>query len=106
MKLADPDIDPHVVDPGHQIGIARQPEPHDVEQDGDALIRHPHIDMAKLDHVADILGGPVEHRLGGLGVHRLSPQVPVHTGGRLARKASIPSAASWAIMLRVITADA
>ncbi len=30
MELAATDIDPHVLNAGHQIGIARQPQPRDI----------------------------------------------------------------------------
>src|SRR5690242_19217204 len=82
MELAAADIHPHVVEPRHQIRVARQPQPHDVDGDGLALVRHADIDMAKLNDVAEVLLGAVEdrHRRSGI-IHGTVPQVAMFKAG-------------------------
>src|SRR5437879_7862355 len=60
MKLAAADIDPHVGVRHHDVGIAGEPKPGDIEQRGQPLVRHRHVDMFEMDGVAEILGGAVE----------------------------------------------
>ena len=63
MKLAVADIDPHVGVRHHQIGIAGEPEARDIEQGRQSLVGDLHVDMFKVDGVAEILGGAVERGL-------------------------------------------
>ncbi|MBA7480156.1 hypothetical protein ES707_15603 [subsurface metagenome] len=60
MELAAADIHPHVAVGHHQIGIARQPEARDVKEGGQALVRHLHVDVLKMDGIAEVFGGAVE----------------------------------------------
>src|SRR5258708_13231849 len=71
MKLAPADVDPHIAVGHHQIGITSQPEACDIEQGGQALIGHLHVDVFEMDRVAEILGGPVECLL-----HEFRPPKP------------------------------
>src|SRR5438067_392130 len=67
MKLAAADIDPHVAVGHHQIGVAGKPEARDIEQRGQALIRHLDVDVFEMDRVAEVFGGAVEWLLHGCG---------------------------------------
>nr|WP_245315645.1 hypothetical protein [Bradyrhizobium neotropicale] len=60
VKLALAGIDPHVGVGHHQVGVAGEPEPRDVKQAGEALIRDLDVDVLEMDRVAEILGGSVE----------------------------------------------
>jgi hypothetical protein len=64
MELAAADIHPHVLEPGHQIRIAREPKAHQVEGDRLRLVGHRDVDMPKLNDVAEILGRAIELRPG------------------------------------------
>ena len=65
MKLAAAGIHPHVAVGDHQIGIAGQPDSGDIEQRGEALVRHLHVDMLEMDGVAEIFCGAIEWLLHG-----------------------------------------
>ena len=69
LRLAD--VDPHVVDPGHEIGIAGETETAHVENGGELLVRDGDVDVLELDDVADVLGGAVE---GGAASHGANPR--------------------------------
>ena len=56
MKLAPADIDPHIGEPGVHVGVARQPEPLDVEQVALHLVGDLQVDMLEPGDVAEILG--------------------------------------------------
>src|SRR5580700_7675544 len=60
MKLAAPDVDPHINGAGHQERIARQPEAGHIENRRDLLIGNGYIDMFEGDYIAEIFGGTVE----------------------------------------------
>ena len=60
VKLAAPDIDPHVGVGDHQVGVARQPEPGRIEQLRQPLVRHLHVDVLEMDRIAEVFGGAVE----------------------------------------------
>ena len=60
MKLAPADIDPHVGVGHHQIGVAGQPEPRDIEQCRQPLVGDLNVDVLEMDRVAEVLGGAVE----------------------------------------------
>ena len=68
MKLAPADIDPHVGVGHHQIGIAGQPQPGDVEQRRQPLIGDLDVDVLEMDGVAEVFGGAVEWLLHGVGL--------------------------------------
>ena len=59
VELAAADIHPHVVDAGHQVGVARQPEPADVEQRRLDLVFDLQVDVLQADDVAEILGAAI-----------------------------------------------
>ena len=59
VELAAADVDPHVADAGHQVGVAREAEPGDVEQCGQLLVGNAGVDVLEDDDVADVLGGPI-----------------------------------------------
>jgi len=59
VELLLPDIDPHVLEPEHQVRVAGQPEAHDVEEGGELLVGDLHVDMLQRHDVAHVLGGPV-----------------------------------------------
>src|SRR5215510_808705 len=63
MELAAPDIDPHVVVRGHQVGVARKAEPRDIEQRGEALVRDGDVHVLEVDGVAEIFSGAIESLL-------------------------------------------
>jgi hypothetical protein len=65
MKLAAPGIHPHVGVRDHQIRIARQSQPDAVKQLRQPLVRHLHVDVLKMDRVAEVLGGAIEALLHG-----------------------------------------
>ena len=65
MKLAAPGIHPHVAVGHHQIGIAGQPEAGDIEQRGQPLVGHLHVDVLEMDGIAEVFGGAVEGLLHG-----------------------------------------
>ena len=60
MKLASADIDPHVGVGHHQIGIAGEPEPGDIEQRRQMLVGHLDVDVFEMDRIAEVFGGAVE----------------------------------------------
>ena len=45
MELAAPDIDPHIVDAGHHVGIAREAQATHVEDRRQPLVGNPEIDV-------------------------------------------------------------
>ena len=55
MELAASEVDPHIVGAGHQIGIAREPEPRHVKERRDLLVRDQHVDVLEGNDIADIL---------------------------------------------------
>ena len=59
VELAMADIDPHVVDAGHQVGIARQTQAAHVEQGRLDLVLDQQVHMLEPDDVAEILGAAV-----------------------------------------------
>ena len=90
VELAAADIDPHIVDAGHDVRVARQAEPRHVKDRGDLLVRNAHIDVLEGDDVADILGATVES-----GLHRLFHLIPLgvcrsELGTRAASVAALP----------------
>ena len=64
MELAGADIDPGVVHPRGQVRVARQPQTHHVKNNRLLLVGHHHVDMAKLDDVADVLRAAVKRGRG------------------------------------------
>ena len=59
VELAAPDIDPHIVDAGHHVGIARQPDAADIEQRRQALVLDLQVHMLERHDVAEVLGAAV-----------------------------------------------
>jgi len=60
VKLAAPDIDPHIDSAGHQERIAGQAEPSHIENRRDLLVGYRYIDVFEGDHIAEIFGGPIK----------------------------------------------
>jgi hypothetical protein len=56
VELALADIDPHVGEAGVHVGVARQPEPLDVEQRCLRLVGDLQVDVLQTGDVAEILG--------------------------------------------------
>jgi hypothetical protein len=80
MELAAADIDPHVVVGVHQVGIAREPQPGDIEQRRKPLVRNVDVDMFEMDRVAEVLRRAV---IAGLHGHlRVRPDYSTATAGR------------------------
>jgi hypothetical protein len=55
MELAASDIDPHVVDAGHHVGVAGKPQPADIEERRESLILNLQVYVLKRDDIAEIL---------------------------------------------------
>ena len=54
VALAAADVDPHVVEAGEQIRVAREAEPRDVERGRQLLVGNRQIDVFERDDVADV----------------------------------------------------
>ena len=76
MELAAADVDPHVVGADHDVGIARKPEPGDIEERRQPLIGDGDVDVLELEDIADILGGAVEAWLPWRSSIRVLPAYP------------------------------
>jgi hypothetical protein len=59
VELVLPQVDPHIVETDHEVGVAREPEPHHIERGRDRLVRHPHVGVLDRDDVADVLVPPL-----------------------------------------------
>src|SRR5690242_7760449 len=68
MELTAPDIDPHIVDAGHHVGIAGETEPAHVEERRRSRILDLHVHVLQGDDIAEILRAAVV-----LPGHRLPP---------------------------------
>ncbi len=82
VELAAADVDPHVFEAGHQVGVAGEAEAHEVVGDGLALIGDADVDVAEFDDVAEVFDGAVEGGCGDGGViHCFGLPVGVGIGG-------------------------
>jgi hypothetical protein len=60
VELAPSHIDPHVVVGRHQIGVAREPETHNVEQCRKALVWNGDVDVLEVNGIPEVFGGAIE----------------------------------------------
>src|SRR4029077_10784457 len=60
MELVAADVDPHVGRPGHQIWIAGQAKPCDVEDSRLLLVGDRNVDVFQRDDVAEVFGASIE----------------------------------------------
>ena len=57
LRLAH--VDPHVLDPDHDVGVAREAQALDVEGRGGPLVGHAHVDVLEHEDIADVLLAPI-----------------------------------------------
>src|SRR5438105_12199631 len=94
MELAPSHIDPHIVVRGHQIGVARESETHDIEQRRKALVRNGDVDVLKVNGISEVFGGAIECLLHDERVPNLSyPGGELELGHNSTHRAATPT---WA----------
>jgi hypothetical protein len=71
-KLLLAEVDPHVVEANHQVGIAGEPHADHVEGGRDLLVRDAHVDVLEAHDVAHVLTAAIERLLR---VHVVSPSL-------------------------------
>ncbi len=59
VELAAADVDPHVADAGHQVGVARQAQAGHVKQRCELLVGHAGVDVLEGNDIADVLDAAV-----------------------------------------------
>ncbi len=60
VELRVADVDPHVLEPDHEVRVTRQAQRDHVELRGQLLVGHTDVDVLEVDHVAEIFLGPIE----------------------------------------------
>src|ERR1700735_241534 len=73
MELSLADINPHVFQTGHQVWVPGKSQAHQIVSGRERLIRYRHIDVTKLNDIAEIFDSPVKSRSRHHVVHPWNP---------------------------------